>query len=713
MGLFFLSLILTVLTGYFITSIFEQKNFIKIFIYMCTIMFASVVLNVEILSLLNSISQVGILIINSIFAIVSGFIWYKKGKPAYKFRPKRFFKKLYYAVMSDKYLLVLGLAFLFMISVSSFIIAIMPVVNADAGAYHVLRSVFWISNKNLNHFVTADIRNLVMPINSEILYLWLFVFLKKQLWLGIFSFVGFILSIFSIYGILGRIGFSERHKLWTIFITSAFPSVIILLSGTETDIIISGLVLSSIYLFWEYLDKKRLSDLFISSLSYALAIGTKTPALMLMFPVGLWMLWMSVKSDKQNYYKIILSFLGFGFINFIIFSSYNYILNFLDFGNIFGPKGFLQVHNNFYGIKGAFANFIKHIFLFFDFTGLSWNKIFGSYIVKARTLILTALHLSSIPDGYLTSDADKINNTLFDPLAGLGVMGFLVFLPYWIFSLIKPLFKRDNKTLMICSFGLILLGSIFVMSYKIQFMTYNIRFLTSFCVVAAPILVYSYSRKNSLWKFIITFWALFGLILISTHLWRAPVLRIVSHLQKGYTISQIRQISMCELVLKKSPQESYNLINDTQCMLRSLIMSQPKNSNILYFQNQYESLLLIKLLDFYGYNIDYKLLEDANNINFDKYDIIMMRNGKQISTVMNPLNFKNAPTYIPAKGITCKYFDADDNEYFPNEKNTPVYIECTPDNTIFKNYGYNGNYNINMVRQDNKATIYNVWIKNK
>ena len=78
MGLFFLSLILTVLTGYFITSIFEQKNFIKIFIYMCTIMFASVVLNVEILSLLNSISQVGILIINSIFAIVSGFIWYKR-----------------------------------------------------------------------------------------------------------------------------------------------------------------------------------------------------------------------------------------------------------------------------------------------------------------------------------------------------------------------------------------------------------------------------------------------------------------------------------------------------------------------------------------------------------------------------------------------------------------------------------------------------------
>ena len=708
MGLFFISFALTILTGFFITSVFEQKNFIKIFIYMCTIMFASIVLNIEILSLLNSISQAGILAINILFAIISGGFWCKKGKPTFKIKSKRFFKKLYYSLMSDKYLLILGLSFLFMLLVSLFLIAIMPVSNGDAAEYHVLRSLFWLGNKNLNHFVIGDIRNLVMPINSEILYLWLFIFFKKQLFMGIFSFVGFLMSIFSLYGIIGKIGFSEQHKLWTIFIVSSLPSVIILLSGTETDIIISGLVLSSIYLFWEHLNKTKLSDLFLSSLIYALAIGTKTPALMLMFPIGLWMVWISRKLCPQNYYKIMLSFIGFGAINFIIFSAYNYVLNLIDYGNIFGPKSFLQIHNNLYGIKGACANFIKHIFLFFDYTGFHLDGIFGDYIIKIRNAFLAFLHLSSVPDGILTADVNKLNYTLYDSSAGLGILGFILFLPYWIYALIRPLFKRDNKTLMIFSFGLILAGSIFVMSYTIPYMTYNSRFFTSFCVVAAPILVYSYSRKNTFGKFIVTFFALFGLLLISTHIWRAPAISVISHMRKGYTISKIRQISSCN-ILKKVPLEKYSIPKQPSCMLHSYIKSLPKSSKILYFPNHSEDLLIIKLLSFYGYNIDYDLLENAENINFNNYDTILIRNNSQVSSVMNPKNIKKAPKYSPAEGITCEYLNEDNKDYFYNAQKAPYLLVCESNDEFFKNNNYNNKNNINIIYPDNKGLIYTIW----
>ena len=103
---------------------------------------------------------------------------------------------------------------------------------------------------------------------------------------------------------------------------SSFPSVIVQISGTETDVIIAGLVLASIYLFWNALKNSKISTLYFSALAYALAIGTKTPALMLVLPVGLWMLWMAYSYKQKDFYKPIVWFLGFGVINFVLFASY-------------------------------------------------------------------------------------------------------------------------------------------------------------------------------------------------------------------------------------------------------------------------------------------------------------------------------------------------------------------------------------------------------
>ena len=696
MGLFFISLILITLTAFFITSIFEKKSFIKIFIYMSAIMFSTIVLDIEILSLINSISPKGILLLNAIGSIFAGIIWYKNGKPLFNIKTKRFFKKLYYSVLSDKYLLILGLAFIFMLLTALFIIAFMPVVNGDASSYHVLRSLFWIGNKNLSHFETADFRNLIMPINSEILYTWLFIFLKRQLWLGIFPFIGFLMSVFSLYGILGKIKFSERHKLWTIFILSSFPAVIIQLSSTETDLIISGLILSGIYLFWEYNKTKKLHELYISSLLFALAIGTKTPALMLLFPVGLWILWISYKNDGENCYKILLKFSGFGLINFIIFSSYNYVLNFLDFGNIFGPQNLILAHKNLYGLKGCIANFIKHIFLFVDFTGFNWDKVFGVYVIKLKSSLLAFLHLSNIPDGVFTNDNNNVNTTLIDSLTGLGILGFITFLPCWIYSLFKPLFKQDEKTKVIFSFGLILLGAILVMSYVLAYMVYNIRFVMSFCIISSPILVYSYSRKNSVLKFIITMFALFGLLLVSTNIWRVSVVRIVKHMKQGYGIHEIRQLYMCSL-LEKTPLEHYKY-SEPDCIFSEIIKNNGINKKYLYLANAGESLLITKSLMFYGYDVDYKLLENISNEDLKQYDTIFIRNMLQSYGIKQA---GKSEKYYPFKGVECNYIYS--------KTKVPFDTVCTVNEQFFINNNYKLK-NIHYIMLDNNIKImYYQW----
>lgn len=78
MILFLISFLMVFLSSYFITSIIADKKSLEGFIYILLTAFANVVLTIEILSLLNAISHVGVLILNVTFLSGSIFIWNKK-----------------------------------------------------------------------------------------------------------------------------------------------------------------------------------------------------------------------------------------------------------------------------------------------------------------------------------------------------------------------------------------------------------------------------------------------------------------------------------------------------------------------------------------------------------------------------------------------------------------------------------------------------------
>lgn len=137
MLLFLISIFLVFATSFFFSSILEEKSFVKFLIYFLLISFANIVLMFEILSLFSAISIIGVLCFNFLFATVALILWRKFGKPLPKFDFCGFFKRLYVALKSDKYLAVLGLGTMFMAVVSLWLISFMPVVNPDAESYHV------------------------------------------------------------------------------------------------------------------------------------------------------------------------------------------------------------------------------------------------------------------------------------------------------------------------------------------------------------------------------------------------------------------------------------------------------------------------------------------------------------------------------------------------------------------------------------------------
>lgn len=654
MILFIISFLLVFITSYFITCFLVDDKFVNGIFYILLSAFANVVLTMEILSLFSAISVIGFLILNVLFLILSVVIWIKKGKPVWKIPVrdiKLFFRKYFVCIKQDKYLAVLSVGFFIAVLTALLMSSFMPIMSFDAESYHALRSLFWIHNRNLNHFYISDMRNIVFPINSELVYAWVFMFIKRSAWVMYTAFAGFVLAMCGIYNILSLLKFSMRKKLWVIFITTSLSSVIAQITSTETDMIIAGLVLSSIYLFWYGIKSKKVIPVFMSSLAYALAAGTKTTALITVPGCAVGFAALAYYYDKKEYYKPILKFIGFGVLNFIIFSSYNYILNFIDFGNIFGSKYILASHENFYGLRAVPANFIKYIFMFVDFAGFKWNQYLAVNIENLRDSFLTILHLSGIRDGFYSMEGNRL--TLVEPVMGMGVIGLIVYLPFWIFSLFKPICNKNKRTLFLFGFGMLLFINLIFMSYKLAYMSYSIRFLMGFCVISAPVLVYSYCKRNNFYKFIVVLFSMYYMCLVSTHLYSRPFAKIIGYFKAGYTIQEIRQIGQCSIYLfldnlnSKDKQFYEKLCTSESCMLRNYIRKNiDKNNKIIFFANTPERLLLVKMLEFEGYNIDFGTVENIENIDMSKYNLAIFEDRSNTTTNIKQFDNRKSDIYV-------------------------------------------------------------------
>ena len=169
--MFIMAIISNLLSSYFLASIFG--NFLIIFISF----FALVVLNMEILSLFSAINELNVFIFSIINLIIVSLAFKYKKATFLKFNFD--FNRLKNALLLDKSLIILSIAFLTMLLITLFLASVMPVLQPDSQTYHFLRAYEYVHQGSLAHFETNDIRALVMPINSEILYSWMLLFKKN------------------------------------------------------------------------------------------------------------------------------------------------------------------------------------------------------------------------------------------------------------------------------------------------------------------------------------------------------------------------------------------------------------------------------------------------------------------------------------------------------------------------------------------------------
>ena len=205
----------------------------------------------------------------------------------------------------------------------------------------------------------------------------------------------------------------------------------------------------------------------------------KSTGVMGSIPIVIWYL-IELRKDINSFIKFFL----FLIINFLILSSYNYWLNFVNYNHPLGSYSALLGHGFWGGFKAIIANFIRYIFQFFDFAGFTIGFYLNKHLLFAKDYIIS---LFGIEKGLGENVALNYTNiSMTEQFLGFGVLGFLAFLPASIIGF----FKKDLRI-----FSFIFWAQILVLSFSVAYMVYSIRFIVSFVSLAIPLLTLTYFKK--------------------------------------------------------------------------------------------------------------------------------------------------------------------------------------------------------------------------
>ena len=671
--MFFCAILFNLFSSYLIASL--CGNFLIIFIAY----FALIVLNMEILSFFSAINGQNLLIFSFLNFILSfAFFKFKKGK---FLKPNFDIKRFINSILLDKSLTLLFASFIVLIFSTLFLAIITPAAEPDSQTYHFFRAWEFVKNQNLLHFETNDIRALIMPINSEIIYAWMLAFKKNLYGYGIVSYLSYILVILSGWQIFEKFKFSYRKRLFAIFILSSLSAIIVQIPSMQTNILVGALLLCSFSLFMFNFK----SSLYFSTLALSLAIGTKTTGIIALFGFFCLIIGYEILIDKNKKLEKTKLFIIFLLINFIIFASYNYILNFMQFHNPFSNNAAYQGHKFWGGFQGYISNLINFIVQMLDFTGFKW----GIYLNDKILIIKNEIYkMFNIPYNIGANvKLYEVNIGTDEQIAGFGILGFLVFLPSIFISFFKFFFNKNKRTILLFLLSCAFLINILILARSCAFMIFSIRFIVSFVCLSFCVCAILYSKKGPI-KPLIALFCIFYMTLIPFYIQRIPFKKLSFNLrQNNYDLNKLSDDFFSNKIIPvyKAGYTIKNTIENKYKNEKNIAIIKPLESSVFY----------IKALENKGYNIDFLNSALINQEKLKKYDLIIAINDSQSDNVFNiddVLNTKysvdenNNVRFDKNNELNCYFkFIKLPNTKTIDEKNATERI-CFSTNYLYKHY---------------------------
>lgn len=280
---------------------------------------------------------------------------------------------------------------------------LLPPSSWDAMTYHLPRVLLWAQNHSLflrNFIITPQA---AFPVGSDILF-HLFLRLRTDYGLGLFSWLSYAILICSTYG-LARPRVSRRIACTSTLVVASLPEVVYQATGTKNDIILAAVALACVV--WADRALRFPAIVPLIGLGLTLCFGVSVKTSFVLFAFFFMLLWgvLVVQSGKfwtlgrflvQHWQSVLLALLP----ALVLSQIWLFWDNYQQFGDWLGPARFAINSRNNDGLFGAVANVVRYSF--------------------------QSIHLlQPVNDGWqalsgwsLTAGLQLLYDTLFDPMLG-------------------------------------------------------------------------------------------------------------------------------------------------------------------------------------------------------------------------------------------------------------------------------------------------------
>jgi len=525
---FIISITLVSASSLFLTSLLKEKKASHNLLYLALLLISQVIVTFELLNLFKYINTFSLLTLNALFFAGAFGLWVFKKRPLPDFSAiQKTAGQVYTAIKSDKILLILACLFGFSLVIILFFVIYVPTNQMDSHCYRLARPALWVQNGFWGGYETTDLRLAVFPINWEIMLTWTYIFFRTD-YFSIFP------AFFSYLGSLGVIGLflndlklSLRRIIWVILILSSLPIMIIMASGTINDIFVGFLLVTSFYLFRYAVKNKKERPLIFSAAAYAIALGSKSTAILYIPVFGIVFLLICF---MEKSFKPLGKFIMYCFAAFMVLSAYIYILNLLEYGFITGPKTFTDDHTNI-GPVTFLSSAILYLANLADFSGIP--------LVEPLNPDLTAF-MADLSRNLPLSYYEGLNCRILENYSSWGILGYLLFVPMIIYTCDKINSKSD-RTFYLSICGYFMAGFFLVLSLILGFSVWNMRFFVPAMILCSPVIAFSYSRKPGFYKVLIAVAVAFNFIVATLFNEQKPFYKVISLLPQYNSFGEFRE----------------------------------------------------------------------------------------------------------------------------------------------------------------------------
>jgi len=209
-----------------------------------------------------------------------------------------------------------------------------PPFGWDSLNYHFTFPVEWLKHANLQNPITIndDLAPSYYPINGSLIYLWFILPLKNVFLADLGQVPFFAVSFLALYGLCRRLNIGREFSFYAAGLFSLTPNYFKQLEISYVDVMVCAWFLAGAYFLICFLQRRKLSDIFLFSASIGMLIGTKTIALLYGGALFLFFIVSLLRSKNKiiPYFLISVSLI-------ILLGGYGYVRNLMDTGNPLYP----------------------------------------------------------------------------------------------------------------------------------------------------------------------------------------------------------------------------------------------------------------------------------------------------------------------------------------------------------------------------------------